>query len=370
MLNAEILQKKKDNQRAIKAYDKAIALDLHDPQLYARRGSALMTQRQFLKSIHDFTRSLELLPSQTGVQISRGQAYLQLEQAASARRDFETALGMDEHAVKAYTGRGAALVAMDEHEAALAFLTKAFHRFENPRELADLLLARGKLFYKMGRFLPAIGDFTSIIDLLRDQNKAAVGAARYARSLALVHKGEPEMAKKDLRRCITVMPNHIGAKQALEYLSHGNGSPPSVLNPPKAMIRPTRPPVVSGPSELKLSGEDQFANEAPFDTWLVRTEDRREYGPVKKPILDQWVREGRLDETMRLLRADWNKWKRISKVYPQFQSSAAAFESIDDVSLIPKPAIEDPDLEVPEVGPTNAKFSNLEFPEIDLGTEE
>lgn len=369
VLHAEILQKKRDHARSIKAYDKAIALDPHDPSLYARRGVALASQRQYLKSIHDFTRSLELLPSQANILVARGQAFLRLDQATSARRDFEQALGMDESVVKAYTGRAAALVQMNDHEQALIFLTKAFHRFDNPRELAELLLERGKHFYKMGRFGPAIGDFTSIIDLLREQNRAAVGAARYARGLALVQHGELEPAKRDFRKCLSAMPKHIGAAQALEHLSHGNGQVPAVLQPPAETIRPTRPPVLSGPSELIQAGEDQFSVDPPFDMWILRCEDRKEYGPVKKPIMDQWVKEGRLDETMRLMRADWSKWKRISKVYPQFAPPAAAFESMDDVSLIPKPAIEDPGMEVPEIGSSQAKFSGLEFPELNTDGE-
>jgi tetratricopeptide (TPR) repeat protein len=366
VLNSEILQKKKEFARAIKAYDKAIALDSHDPSLYARRGAALMSQRHYLKSIYDFTRSIELLPNQASILISRGQAFLKLEQGTSARRDFESALGMDELAIKAYTGRAASLVMMNEHESALIFLTKAFHRFDNPRELAELLLERGKHFYKMGRFGPAIGDFTSLIELLRDQRPAAVGAARYARGLALVQHGELEPAKRDFRKCLSALPKHVGAAQALEHLTHGKGAAPSVLQAPPEPIRPTRPPVLSGPSELIQNGEDQFINEAPFDTWILRTEDRKEYGPVKKSILDQWVKEGRLDETMRLMRADWTKWKRISKVYPQFLPPAAAFESLDDVSLIPKPSIEDPDMDVPEIGSGQAQFSGIEFPKLDL----
>lgn len=366
VLNAELLQKRKEQSRSIRAYDKAIALDPHDPSLYARRGVAQMGQRQYLMAIHDFTRSLELLPNQVNLLVGRGQAFLRLEQARSARRDFESALGIDDEMVKAYSGRAASLVMMNEHEQALIFLTKAFHRFENPRELAELLLERGKHFYKMGRFGPAIGDFTSIIDLFREQRPTAVGAARYARGLALVQHGETEPAKRDFRKCLSVLPHHVGAAQALEYLTHGNGEPPSVLKAPADAIRPTRPPVLSGPSELIQNGEDQFSNEPPYDTWILRTEERKEYGPVKKPILDQWVKEGRLDETMRLMRADWSKWKRISKVYPQFNRPAAAFESLDDVSLIPKPAIEDPDLDVPEIGSGQAKFSGLEFPELDV----
>ena len=337
VLLAEISQKKEDPSSALKAYGKAIALDPHDPQLYASRGKVLVQEREHLKSIHDFTRSLELLPNQSNVLVARGNAYLRLDQTASARRDFEAALGLDNMAVKAYTGRATSLAIMGEHELALIFLTKAFHRFENPRELADLLLARGKQFYKVGRFVPAVADFTGIIDLLRDQHPTAVAAARFVRGLALVQLEKDDLAIKDLRRCISVMPNNIGAKQALEYLGNGKGELPAVLQPPTDLMRPTRPLAIVTPLKLEKSAPDPFANEPPFDTWLLRTEDRREYGPVPKKILDEWVSEGRVVSTMRLLRADWSKWKRVEKVYPQLAPPAARFESMDDVSLLPNP---------------------------------
>ena len=133
------------------------------------------------------------------------------------------------------------------------------------------------------------------------------------------------------------MPNNVGAKQALEYLGNGKGELPAVLQPPTDLMRPTRPLAIVEPIKLEIKAPDPFANEPPFDTWLLRTEDRREYGPVPKKILDEWVSEGRVVSTMRLLRADWNKWKRVAKVYPQLAPPAARFESLDDVSLLPNP---------------------------------
>ena len=339
VLLAEISRKMQDHSAELKAYGRAIALDPHDPQLYVSRGKVLAQQREHLKSIHDFTLALELLPNQTDVLIARGSAFLRLDQAAPARRDFEAALGLDNTAVKAYTGRATTLALMGEHEQALIFLTKAFHRFENPRELSDLLLSRGKQFYKMGRFIPAAADFTAIVDLLRDLKPSAVAAARFVRALTRAQLGKNESAIKDLRRCIAVMPNNIGAKQALEYLSNGKGDAPAVLQSPTNPVRPTRPLAIVEPLKLETKTPDPFANEPPFDTWLLRTEDRREYGPVPKRVLDLWVSEGRVVSSMRLLRADWGKWKRVTKVYPQLESPGVRFESIDDVSLLPQPPI-------------------------------
>ena len=253
VLLAEISRKLQDHSSALKAYGRAIALDPHDPHLYASRGKVLVQQRDYLKSLYDFTLSLELLPDQTDVLIARGSAFLRLDQAAPARRDFEAALGLDNMAVKAYTGRATTLAMMGEHEQALIFLTKAFHRFENPRELADLLLSRGKQFYKMGRFIPAAADFTAIVDLLRDQNPSAVAAARFVRALTLAQLEKNESAIKDLRRCLSVMPNNIGAKQALDYLTNGGGELPAVLQPPTNPVSPTRPLAIVEPLSWKRS---------------------------------------------------------------------------------------------------------------------
>ena len=51
--------------------------------------------------------------------------------------------------------------------------------------------------------------------------------------------------------------------------------------------------------------------------WLVKTADGEEYGPVTKAELDNWVRDGRLNDKCQLLRDNWGALRWAQDVYPE-----------------------------------------------------
>lgn len=312
----ELLRKKGDIPKAVDALTRAMALDYTDHLPFYLRGQIYLKQNLYLKAIIDFCQSLDLYPNQPQAIAFRGEAYLKNGQSKAALEDFEVALTHDPRLVKAYCGRAQVLAERDEHEQAAIWLTKAIHRFKDPKQWSQLLLSRGKIFYQMSRFAPAIADFTSVLEM-KKQDPAARSAARYARALALVQLGQLVKAQEELERLLQDQPNFPGAKLAHEWLSTGQGPRPISLHPPKKMIRPKRPPVV-GPTR-EVDGEDTWLVPPPHDLWVLRMRDqaRTEYGPVAKRLLDQWAREGRIPPDAKVLRADWEKWKRASQVYPQ-----------------------------------------------------
>jgi hypothetical protein len=65
--------------------------------------------------------------------------------------------------------------------------------------------------------------------------------------------------------------------------------------------------------------EGEESNEPTFDTsdnWLLRTKDGTVYGPVGKPELDDWMREGRLDSASQVRREAEQVWQPASEFYP------------------------------------------------------
>lgn len=329
--------------QAIDALSRAIALDFADHLPFFLRGQIYFKQQLYLKAIVDFCQSLDLYPNQPQAIACRGEAYLKNGQSKPALEDFELALTHDPTLIKAYCGRAQVLAERDQHEHAAIWLTKAIHRFKDPKQWSRLLLSRGKIFYQMSRFLPAIADFTSILEM-KKQEPAARNAARYARALALVQLGQLVKAQEELERLVQDQPNFPGAKIALEWLSTGQGNRPISLHPPKKLIRPKRPPVVGQGSAV--NGDDPWITSPPHDLWVLRLrdKDRTEYGPVAKRLLDQWVSEGRIPADAKLLRADWAKWRRANQVYPQLNPNAApppASDS-DDTEEDIAPAKSDP----------------------------
>jgi tetratricopeptide (TPR) repeat protein len=343
---AELMQKKGDYASVVAALDRATLLDSTDAATYRKRGQIYVLTRHYLNAVSDFTRSLELLPSQTDVIVSRGQAYLKSGRPGSAIEDFELALTQNQTYAKAYSGRATALTALNRHEYALIWLTKAIHRFETPREIAEIVFARGKVFYQMGRLGPAIDDFTTVTKLMR-QDKKTVCAAKYARGIARYNMGLAEKAARDFRNVLADDPGNDAAAVALYWLGDPDASTkPAFLESPEQVIRPTRPPVVRSPVEMTTRTKDWSA-EKPYDTWVLRSIDKKEYGPLQRETLNSWIKEGRVDFGMRLLRADWSKWKRAERIFKELEVGRG--EDMSKIEVFPEI----------ELGPPIKKDSSL-----------
>jgi tetratricopeptide (TPR) repeat protein len=332
-LFADILQKLGQHDGVIEALDRASLLDSTDPVTYQKRGNVHFQRRNFVNAISDFTRSLELSPGQPEVALSRGQAFLKAEQPQQAIDDFERVLAQTLNLSKAYSGRAAALAMQGRHEYAAIWLTKAFHRFQKrTRDLCELVFARGKILVMMGRPAPAIDDFTTVAKLMASDEKI-VAAARYARGIARFAMDMPDKAIRDFTKVTSLDPGNEHASTALQWLMDPEScDKPSQLEPPTEIVRPTRPPVVRSNVTLTTPVKDWRA-EKPYHTWVLRTLDKKEYGPLSRDTLNLWIEQGRVDFGMKLLRADWPKWKRAEKIFRELGVSSDPGESDENVDL-------------------------------------
>ena len=350
ILHAELLQKSDrvrrsgDWSRVIKAFDRAIRIDSADPQTHRRRALAHLHSGSLLEAIHDFTRCLELDPRKAEVIAQRGQAYLKNNQLDMALEDFELALTRNPKLAKAYAGRVNVLMGQNRHEYALIWLTKAIHRFENPRDLAEIIFSRGKVFYQMKRFERAVADFTIVCELMKNERGTRL-AATQARAISWVLLENFDNAKRDFEAILKMDQNHGPAKVALAWLQNTEQPQPAFFTAPSELIRPTKPSVVTDPIEIE--SETEWQTELPYNTWVLRNGSKKEYGPVTKPTLDVWVSEGRVDVGMKILRADWPKWKKVEVVYPELARRMSAFPEIQtragmkNGSIAELPAVED-----------------------------
>lgn len=315
VLYGELLVAKGWHKQALRAFGRAIQFDPDDPEAYFHRGRTLLQQGNVWRAIGDLTRALELAPANPEWWVLRGQAHLRGGDANDALRDFDQAIARDDRCVEAFVGRGLALAKQDP-EAALIWLTKSLQRFTAAEDRALLLFHRGKLFFDMDRPGRAINDFSAAIDLRRHDIHFVV-KSRAARARALFRKGEMESAIKDLRRILRAVPTHAAARDALAWLTADQPSPkpPALLRPPMNPQTPHRPPVVREPRSIQtqLNG----GVESPLDMLIVKTPDKREYGPVAPSTLLKWAGEGRLAVNTQVLRVDWSQWKRVDRLLPE-----------------------------------------------------
>ena len=316
VFRGDLLFRKNQFSGAIASYDKAISIDPTDYVALNQRGNCWLRLGKPLRAISDFSQSLESYPRQPSIVALRGTAFMRNKQYELANHDFEVALTHDQTLIKAYCGRANCFANLGEFENGLIWLTKQIQRFPKGRQLAELLMARGKIYYQMGRFAPAAADFTLVIDLERS-NPIADAAARCARAVALVQNGQLVRAEKEFRKVLKEVPDHDGARQAADWLNKGEGPRPSILSPPERTVSPTRPPAQFQQVTLGRRIEDRKPESPPFDLWIIRTRENREYGPISRKMLDNWIAEGRVDPNAKLLRSGWPKWKRALVVYPE-----------------------------------------------------
>jgi len=320
LLRGEIRQRRGDLERARQEFNRAIWLDSNDPAAWKMRAGVLLQGGRPELAIQDLSRAIDLAGEPLDLLCTRGRAWLKTGNAVAALADFEKCIRQDPGLLPAVVGRAMAMSLQSRQQEALIWLTKSLHRFGEPHEVARILLTRGKIYYRMGSSSCAIADFSSVLSLTSgDTSAERVG--RFARALACIQHGQFDAAKKDLKKVLALVPDDTGATRVNDWLDDRTKKPPTDLHVPAKLVRKDRPRVLQEGVPVS-NGHDPWKAQPPFDTWVVRNQDDNEYGPVPKSMLDKWVEQGRISPDMKLLRGDWPRWKRASKIYTNLQENA------------------------------------------------
>ena len=293
--------------KAIRCYQRAVSLDPANPALFRLRGEAHWKRGEIREALADWTRSLELKADQGEVYALRGKALLYCGNPKEAKAAFERAIRLKPNLLSAVVGRAEALSAAKRYQSALLWLTKSLHRFHSPDGLADLILARGRIYLAMGIWVKAAADASQALELRRDHPRVNA-AARYLRARALIQMDQAAAADRDLRKLLRHFPRHASATALAEWLQSPEVPRPVEVRTIERPVKIPKPKIVQAPVGLNGS-VDSWSAEGVFDSWIVRDLQRQEYGPITKETLNRWVEEGRVSAGMRLLRGDWAKWK-------------------------------------------------------------
>lgn len=346
LLHGEIMQVAQRWKHAIKCLDRAITTDPNDPIPYRRRAAIFSQTGQHLRAISDLNTAHGLNPQNIEVLVARGNAYNKAEEFELAQQDFELALTHDNTFASAYAGRGFALAGLDQYDNALIWLTKAIHRFIDRRELSSILFMRGKIYYRMGRYEHAINDFTCTLLLVRD-SRITTAAVLTARAAAYAQNNMWKFAEDDLVNVIELQPNNQSLRRAHQWVVSGNHNTdrPALFTAPETLVRPIRPPTVCEPTlhETEINQHlQQYDSVAPYDGWIVKSVDGKEYGPATLQTIAVWLREGRLSAGMQLLRSDWSQWKLVEKIVPAIVPTEQSISDFPELKLeIDLPVVDD-----------------------------
>lgn len=170
------------NEEAISDFSRAIELKIDSVEAYSGRAMAYSAMGNYDKAIQDYDRTIELTPACTttisaeeyldsfvpyapdyiGNYIKRGNAYLDKKEPDMAIRDYTKIIELRPTNEYFYTLRGAAYRVKGDYSNAILDYTSAIMLSSNT---ASNYSNRGDIYYAKGDFEAAIKDYTKVISL-------------------------------------------------------------------------------------------------------------------------------------------------------------------------------------------------------------
>jgi tetratricopeptide (TPR) repeat protein len=196
---------KGEYDRAIADYTRAIELNPTDAVVYNNRGIAFRAKGDNDSAIADYTKVVELKPRDAVAYNNRGIAFRVKGDNDSAIADHSKAIDIDPELATAYNNRGIAFRAKGDNDGAIADHTKAI---DIDPELVSAHYNRALAYRAKGNNDRAIEDATTTIEI----NPRHAGAY-FNRGLAHAAKGNHDRAIADYSKAIEINPKHDSAYQ-------------------------------------------------------------------------------------------------------------------------------------------------------------
>ena len=188
---------KKEHEKAIEYYAKAIELKPDLAEAYVQRADAKRTLGRHKEAIGDFTKAIELKPDDADAYSLRGSVRIEIEDKEGAAQDFTKAIELEPDA-KTYVSRGIVRNQLEDKEGAIQDFTKAI---ELRPAFAYAYVQRADAKHTLGRHKEAFDDFEKAIELKPDYAEAYL-----QRGNAKLDLGDKEDAAQDFTRAIELKP--------------------------------------------------------------------------------------------------------------------------------------------------------------------
>ena len=155
---------------------------------YLTRGDGFVKDGKIPQAIKAYNKALAMNPDLTAVYASRGAAYFFSGDYARAQEDFFAVVEKNPYQADGYTALGSALAARGDYQNAIKMFDISVRL--NPRK-PETFFSRAGVFLMLKEYDKAIADYTSVILL------APAADVYNARGAAYLQKGEQEKAQQD-----------------------------------------------------------------------------------------------------------------------------------------------------------------------------
>ena len=213
-IKANEMAKRGEYEKAVKTYDRAIALDPDFADAYYNRGVAKVRLKEFQEAIKDFDKAIELKPDDIFCYLNRGVAKDQIKEFREAIKDFDEAIDLDPEYPYSYVNRGIAKAKLGEHKEAVADFDKAI---DLKPDDAEFYFNRGIAKAKLGEHKEAVADFDKAIALKPDDATFYSNRGKSNKELGNTKQSEEDFAKAEKLRRKTMSKMH---PEKLQYIKN------------------------------------------------------------------------------------------------------------------------------------------------------
>ena len=196
----------KNNQEALKAFDKAIEVDPGNAKAYAARAAIYNEWGQYSKGLQESEKSVSLDRQLAWAFHTRGWAHVGMNHTAQAIADFNKAIELDPKFAWSYSHRSWAYFVRKDYQQALADADKAM---QLDPEFYQAYFRKGKALDSLNNIQGAIKNFTKAIELNPEFSWSYL-----QRAYSLLKIAESDRAVDDFRKAAA-----MGNDQAKAYLT-------------------------------------------------------------------------------------------------------------------------------------------------------
>ena len=194
-----VLTNAKRNEEAVKNFNKAIELKPDFSDAYNNRGFIFMNGKRNNEAINDFNNAIKLNPGNAEAYFNRGTLFIIEKRNDAAINDFNKAIELKPGYAEAYNSRGSFFVNVKRNEEAVQDFNKAI---ELKPDNAQSYYNRGVLFFNEKRNDEAMHDFSKAIGLKPDY-----AIAFNNRGVVFINENRNEEAINDFNKAIELKPD-------------------------------------------------------------------------------------------------------------------------------------------------------------------